>query len=127
MADEYNRSPLHYVCIDNPEETWVDLTKSLIQSGEDVNAQDRNGWTPLHFAAQAGSIGAVELLIDAGADINLRNSDGNTALWVATMNSYHGTQVIELLLKKGANPKEKNNYGNSAYDISPELFNKQGE
>lgn len=37
---------------------------------EDVNAADIHGWTPLHFAAQDAHPGAVERLLDAGADID---------------------------------------------------------
>lgn len=44
----------------------------LIKQGHDVNQKHPLGWTPLHAAAFNGSESSVELLIEAGADINVR-------------------------------------------------------
>jgi ankyrin repeat protein len=121
-TDEYARSPLHYVCIDLPKEERVIATNKMIDGGEDINAQDKNGWSPLHFAAQEGDTEIAEILINAGADINLKDTNGNTPLWVATMNSHYGTEVINLLLTHGADSSQKNNHGISPVEISPELF-----
>jgi ankyrin repeat protein len=41
-------------------------------------------------------------LINAGADVNVAESDGDTALWIATTES--SLEVMEALLKKGADP-----------------------
>ena len=46
--------------------------KFLIANGADVNADNpaTDGWTPLHLSCWAGSLGAVEFLIENGARIN---------------------------------------------------------
>jgi len=41
--------------------------------GADINAKDKNGTTPLHFACQFGQTEMVLALIDRGADINAKN------------------------------------------------------
>lgn len=38
----------------------------------DLNVQDEDGWTPLMFAAKAGSAAVVQYLIQRGAKTNLR-------------------------------------------------------
>ncbi len=120
--DYYKRSALHYVCIDIPKENRVAATNKLLKNGEDINAQDNGGWSPLHFAAQEGDFEIAEILINSGANINLKDINGNTPLWVATMNSYHGGKVIHLLLEKGADPTQPNAHGVSPIEISPEYF-----
>ena len=45
-----------------------------------VDLRDDRGATPLMHAAAIGSIEAVRLLLDAGADVNARNASGATAL-----------------------------------------------
>lgn len=42
-----------------------------------------------------------------GADVNAKNSDGNTALHLAAANDFH--KIAELLLRAKASPNEKNN------------------
>jgi hypothetical protein len=52
--------------------------------GTAVNSADRHGTTPLMDAAAFGSTGAVHLLLDRGADPNVKNAFGATALmWAA--------------------------------------------
>ena len=41
--------------------------KELIQQGEDDNLADRQGWTPLHFAAQSYDAEMADLLLDTEA------------------------------------------------------------
>ena len=48
----------------------------LIDAGANVNLADKNGVTPLMFAASKGLTEDVKALIHAGADVNVRLSDG---------------------------------------------------
>ena len=59
----------------------------------------REGTTPLHAAVQLGRIEVIELLLDAGADVNLTTSSGDTALILAGRNG--NSAVIGALLERG--------------------------
>lgn len=51
-----------------------------IRMGDDLDARDEDGATPLILAASEKRIGAVRLLLEAGADPSLVDPDGNNAL-----------------------------------------------
>jgi len=59
-------------------------------------------WTPLMYAARQGSTGVARVLADKGANLNLIDPDGTSALIVAIINSHFDTAA--LLLAKGADP-----------------------
>jgi uncharacterized protein len=64
--------------------------------------QPVGSWTPLMYAARDGAIDAVRALADTGADLNLVDPDGTTALTLAIINGHFDTAVA--LLEKGADP-----------------------
>ena len=57
-----------------------EVVQALIAAGANVNQQDNNGRTPLHWAAYNGHQAIVQALIDAGANVNQQNYDGRTPL-----------------------------------------------
>lgn len=103
------------------------VARALIREGAtDVNAVNERGSTPLHFAAAAGDAAIVSLLLDAGADVNVVDSLGNTPLIdaasVSQPSSPHfafgdensQSTVVRLLLARGADASAVNLEGNSA-------------
>lgn len=59
------------------------MRELLLQKPTLVDFHDpRNGNTAIHIAAQNGHLDVVTLLIESGADLNAKNSKGNTALHV---------------------------------------------
>lgn len=58
----------------------IDRLKILIQSGLNVNYQDNFGFTPLMLAARKFNSHIVSWLLDNGADVNKKDSDGITAI-----------------------------------------------
>ena len=64
--------------------------------------------TPLHAASSNGHISAVALLLDHGADVNMTNSCGRTALSEA-FESHH-LEVMQSLLGHGAAPDVQHNH-----------------
>ncbi len=44
------------------------LVKELIESGAQIDQQDKQGWTPMNWAAAGGDLEMVELLLEHGAD-----------------------------------------------------------
>jgi ankyrin repeat protein len=89
-----------------------DLTKMktlLTANPQLINAKDARNSTPLHFAADNGSIEVIELLLENGADLKAIDVDGDTPLhWAA----FAGHQdVVELFIAAGAEINTKNKKG----------------
>ena len=74
-----------------------------------LKATNENGWTPFMYLARYATAEDCKKLVEAGADINARNKDGNTALMLATCNKEDGEAICDLLLKAGAGVNEKDN------------------
>jgi len=62
---------------------FTSLSTFLVRHGADVDARDRNGFTPLHFAVLSRSATCAKILVDAGADLEIVNSHGKTAQEIA--------------------------------------------
>jgi ankyrin repeat protein len=75
--------------------------KLLLDSGADVNAQNRLGSTPLHWAVADEE--KVRLLLERGASVNARTYDGRTPLYLAA-SQRQSIAVLRLLLERGADP-----------------------
>ena len=100
------------------KESNTSSIKELIARGENVNSEDKHGWTPLHYAASPsvtllhvhdssamigisnGSVDVAKILIEAGAKIDAQNSKKSTALHLAIKN--HFTDLVNYLVTKGA-------------------------
>lgn len=68
----------------------------------DVNAKDKYGETPLHFACSRGNRVAVDVLLASSQiDINIQDKQDDTSLHQACING--DIKIIEKLLDKGAN------------------------
>jgi ankyrin repeat protein len=52
----------------------------MLKLGFDVNTRGGEGFTPINHAAMRGLVGVVRLLIEHGADLEIRNDYGGTAL-----------------------------------------------
>jgi ankyrin repeat protein len=87
----------------------IDAVKQHLAAGTDVNARDKDGWTPLHPASYEGHQEIVELLIGKGADVNAKVEfgplQGMTALDSA--NNSGRTEIVSLLRKHGGKTKKE--------------------
>jgi ankyrin repeat protein len=89
----------------------------LISHGADPNeVAGQNNWTPLLHAIHKGEIGSVTALLDGGADINRISGDGVTPLMMAA--GYGYTNIVELLLRRGADPAIAGSHGATALDLA---------
>ena len=76
-----------------------------------IDAIDKKGKGLLSIAAFNNAVKCMKLLLDAGADINQRDKDGDTPLhWASGM--FH-TEAVRLLLAAGADSTARNKNGST--------------
>lgn len=110
--------------------------------------KDLFGNTPLLLATRRHHLEEVKRLLDDGADANIQNEDGNTALLYATIDGdlemvkvllphtnpdiqnllgytalmfasfHHRVDMVQMLLDAGADPNRQNRHGNTALMIA---------
>ena len=90
--------------------------ESLIKEGTDINAKDKNGWTPLHWSANTGQINIAEFLIAKGANISARDERNLTPLQLAAERGQK--DMAELLIDKGADINDKTRNGMTVLHIA---------
>ena len=75
--------------------------QAMIGEGVEVNAKDKEDWTPLHQAAKAGKAEVIPALIEAGAYIYVTDNKSRTPLKLAKIRRHW--DAARALEKAGAN------------------------
>ena len=105
-----------------------ELLKSYGAPPKDINAQGDMGWPMLVYVCRGDNGEHPEeilRLLELGADINVRNQKGKTALHCAAKAGF--LRVIELLIKKGATIDAPDNSGETALFEAIQSTIKDGE
>ena len=98
-------------------------SRFLISSGAQVNARaDDRGTSALMDSVLGSHYDLMTDLIDAGAEVNIKSKDGQTALVVAV--GAGKADIVEALLKAGADPGIADSLGVSAKEYAT-LFHNQ--
>ncbi|KAL3315310.1 hypothetical protein Ciccas_006064 [Cichlidogyrus casuarinus] len=108
-TDEHGKTPL-IIAIEmvNKRENGFEIVQELLRNQANPNfAGEQMRLFPLMEAAKVAREDVVALLLEYGADIELRNSSGNTALHVASLSGTATT--ARLLLKNGSDLEARNN------------------
>jgi len=119
-------SPLTQAAIRND----VAALRQLLDDGHNAD-EGGDPWTPLIWASRSGSIEAIKVLLDSGADVNLAGSTGDN--WAATPLQHAILQrqpaAVRLLLDRGADPNRGAGPGSpaplllAAGDTDPAILN----
>lgn len=87
------------------ERGHLELVKSLVQAGADINHANVDQMTPLMAACQKGHKEIVQYLIKMGAEIYVHNNHGETPLVIAC--SYERKDLLPLLINIGSDLEAK--------------------
>ena len=77
----------------NKREPNLNLVSDLIVLGANLDWQNNDGWTALHWCAYFNHPEIAKMLLDAGADVNIQNEKGKRPYEVAR------TQELKKLLQ----------------------------
>jgi ankyrin repeat protein len=101
----------------------VSEVEHLLQRGANPNRHGAGGLvggTPLLWTTEKSDLKIMKVLIQGGAEVDHSNDGGYTPLMFAS-----SPQAAQLLLDAGANPRLKNNYGQTALQCA--MLNKLPE
>ncbi|XP_038625541.1 protein fem-1 homolog C [Tachyglossus aculeatus] len=125
---------LHLVCLlekipCTPEQDH--LKKQTIYSFLKLQPRGKNNFSPLHLAVDKNttcvgrypicefpSLQVTAILVECGADVNVRDLDDNSPLHVAALNSH--LDIMNLLIKSGSHFDTTNSHRQTAVDLLDE-------
>jgi ankyrin repeat protein len=88
----------------------LEIVKQHLEAGTDINVKEQmSGSTPLITAASFGNTAIAKALIDANADLTIKNNEGATALHVAAF--FCRIEIVHMLIDAKADKTVKNNFG----------------
>jgi hypothetical protein len=102
----------------------LQMIQVLLEYKADVEAQDINGNTPLHFLSESSPLAddlfqlrnVIGILLEHGADLNARNNDLRTPLHFVAQ---HGAvEVVRVLLEHGASVGAEDNKGQTPFQVA---------
>ena len=95
----------------------VKFRKYMNDGKTDLNAGDYKGMTALMYAIVSfNDSQLVREIIDLGAQVNIADKMGNSALHYAVINN--NSEIVKILLNKGILKDHKNSEGKTAQDIA---------
>lgn len=109
LANAAGETPLMMAALRGQLE-WMQQLAAL---GAKLN---REGWTPLHYAATGPNPKVVAFLLDQGAAINAIAPNGSSALMMAAR--YGPEDTVRLLLARGADKRVRNSLNQTALDLA---------
>lgn len=131
FVDPKGFTPLQFAAAADRE----DAVKLLLAKGAEVDRANtasnkvRHGeialknMTPLMVAVPNGSPALVKALLDSGANVNLRDVRGMTALMLAVACDHANPEIVRLLLAKGAEINVRSDVGETALDWARKFGN----
>jgi ankyrin repeat protein len=110
LPNIYGVRPIHYASFN----LNIEMLTTLLETRKiDVGSVDKSGLSALHYVCLRSTgeeaINTIDLLIKNGAKIDIKDSNGETALNYAFNNN--DFDLVKFLLENGANPDNFDSYG----------------
>eukprot|EP00578_Thalassiosira_sp_NH16_P001033 CAMPEP_0181136544 /NCGR_PEP_ID=MMETSP1071-20121207/33233_1 /TAXON_ID=35127 /ORGANISM="Thalassiosira sp., Strain NH16" /LENGTH=1339 /DNA_ID=CAMNT_0023223247 /DNA_START=272 /DNA_END=4292 /DNA_ORIENTATION=- len=100
----------------------LDICELLINSGADMMCRDKDGNTPVHWAARAGHSEVLGLLLLKSCPLDVQNDAGETALHWAMRAGDRGASVVKVLVENGARVNVFNRHFRRPLDVAATGF-----
>jgi truncated hemoglobin YjbI len=124
VPDGGGHTPLYSVGNECALEGAASVVRALVKAGADVNAGDGvKRCTALHMAARRGHVEIAEALLDCGADLEARDSAGDTPLRRSV--NCNKIEVTALLLARGADIDSIGSKGSTTFVAARTVAMKQ--
>ena len=109
-------TPLHFGAKNGNEQNIIKL---LTAQPNAIKLKDDEGNTSLPVMVKEGNLEGAEVLLGAGADMDVQDKDGNTPLHIAVC--LGDLELIELFAFRGSNKQARNKEGKTPFDLAKEL------
>lgn len=132
LCSKYTKSKnftiLMFAIINSDKFTEEEMETIVKEYTGKINDKNRKKWTVLHIVCANNykyKISMVKLLFKYGADVNIKNNCGHTALHIASTYSdkENSVNVVKLLLQNGANVNMEDNSGYTPLLLVSRYFN----
>ncbi|KAK9874477.1 hypothetical protein WA026_002825 [Henosepilachna vigintioctopunctata] len=140
-------TPLMLACT-KEDDCYVEIVQYLLDKGAILNFQNKDGWTSLHIAARNSNPSFLKMLLNKNVNVNVKTKNQRNALHIAALHgnlknvellishinpneidssgntSFHEAvlggelEVVNYLIKKGANINVSNNAGANALHLA---------
>jgi len=112
--------PLHLVILSSllldDDSSAIEMARTLVRHGADVNAVDAAGRTAAHLSAQLENGDFVAFLIGEKADLNKQTADGETPLHFAAQTG--NEKIVKMLLDGDADADLQDKHGKSPVEYA---------
>eukprot|EP00803_Ostreobium_quekettii_P006626 evm.model.scf_1041.5 EVM.evm.TU.scf_1041.5 scf_1041:32838-49889(+) len=109
LEDEHGNTPLHFAAFHGNCECAEPILEKLMKAKASLEAVNKDGFAPIHNAAQNGHKAMVSLLLSKGVDVDSHTSAGSTALMQAA--KHNRLEIGQLLVETKASLNVPNEYG----------------
>ena len=75
------------------------MAELLLERGANINHQNGEGSTALHISCQHSVVEAVKLLLERGADKDLRDNDGDGVDYYINLAKHSKVELLALLAR----------------------------
>ena len=115
LYNKIGKTPFHLL-IFSKTDFFPNLTLFL-SHGANINSQDIDGYTLLHYASKNSHHKLLNFLIENKSDVNLKNKEEETPFLLFVKQSTQKLKIYNLFLKQKINFKDKDKEGNTFLHI----------
>ncbi|GAB1866370.1 Transient receptor potential channel pyrexia [Camponotus japonicus] len=107
-------TPLHLTA----EKGNAECTRLLLNAGAKTETRNSSDQTAMHLATLAQSVETIDILIEAGAEVNAADNKGRIPLHNAVAKTLRGSEMVKTLIQAGASVNKADKCGYTPLHIA---------